>query len=190
VLPESSTLTRSTEYFEEDLIRFISKELPAGWLLAVKENPNMVGIRPYSVYEELKRIPNVELIDPTVPSKSLIEQSEGTCGVSGTALLEAALLGKPTHAFGQPEFLDVIGSTGHDAFSGFVSRCKMKETIQNPERAIRYIQYVLDHGQEFNLYMLRNKQGSPEFERGINVVYEMLISAINEYVDEFSTDEN
>jgi hypothetical protein len=173
-------LTRSTEYFEEDLIRFISKELPAGWLLAVKENPNMVGIRPYSVYEELKRIPNVELIDPTVPSKSLIEQSEGTCGVSGTALLEAALLGKPTHAFGQPEFLDVIGSTGHDAFPGFVDRCRDGAPNDNPDRATRYLQYVLDCGREVDLYKLRNKQHTAEFEDGIEIVYDMLTSAIEE----------
>lgn len=180
VLPESSTLTRSTEYFEEDLIRFISKELPAGWLLAVKENPNMVGIRPYSVYEELERIPNVALIDPTVPSKRLIEQSEGVCGVSGTALLEAALLGQPTHAFGQPEFLDVIGSTGHDAFPGFVDRCRDGAPDDNPDRATRYLQYVLDHGWEFDLYKVRNKQHTAEFEDGIDMVYDMVTSAIEE----------
>lgn len=178
MLPESATLTLSTEYFETDLVRYVSKELPVGMQLAVKENPNMVGSRPFDVYSELSDLPNVRLMDPVVPSKSLITRSEGVCSISGTALLEAAILGKPTHAFGLPEFLDVVDFAGHDEFSQFVRACRSDGFETNPELSVRYVQYVFDEGREVSLYKLRNKQTSPEFSDGIDVVYDMLSAEI------------
>jgi hypothetical protein len=147
-LPESSTLTLSTEYYERDLVRYIAKELPAHFVLAVKENPNMVGIRPYSYYEDLKQIPNVRLIDPAVPSKQLIRGSRGVTGVSGTALLEAAVLEKPTHCFGHPEFEAVLDYHGHGGFAPFVNACLEARGPRNPDRVLAYVQYVLQHGRE------------------------------------------
>lgn len=184
-LPESSTLTLSTEYFETDVIRFISKELPADVALAVKENPNMVGLRPFEVYAELDEIPNVEVIDPLVPSKRLASMAEGVCGISGTALLEAAVLGKPTHAFGEPEFLDVVDFTGHDEFSDFVDVFGGDGPTSDDEVAA-YVQYVFDTGLDIDLYKLRNKQDTPEFEAGLDEVYEVLSDHIEAHPRTYS----
>lgn len=172
-LPESSTLTLTTEYYETDLIRYISKELPAKYTLAVKENPNMVGQRPYNVYSSLNEHPNVILIDPQVPSKRLIEESDGVCGISGTALLEAALLGRTTLTFGQPEFYDVMDYSGRDEISKFVRNIQDTST-PNPGQAEKYLQYIFDSGEEVPLYKLRNKQNSDEFQAGVDIVCEML----------------
>lgn len=172
-LPESSTLTLSTEYFERDLIRFVAKELPAGYTLAVKENPNMVGVRPFSYYDDLTELPNVELIDPNVPSKELLRRSEGVCGISGTALLEGTFLGTPAHAFGTPEFLDVLHSHGFDAFEEFVETCRAGN-YERPSSVVNYVQYVLDNGRELDLTAVRNDVDSPAFERGIDTIYKLL----------------
>jgi len=172
-LPESSTLTLSTEYFERDLIRFVSKELPAGYTLAVKENPNMIGLRPFSYYDEIDELPNVEVIDPAVPSTTLLRGSEGVCGISGTALLEGTILGTPAHAFGTPEFLDLLHSRGFDTFPEFVDTCE-QGTYERPPTVARYVQYVLDHGRELDLTAVRNDIDSPTFERGIDTIQELL----------------
>jgi len=183
-LPESSTLTLSTEYFERDLVRFVAKELPADFVVAVKENPNMVGLRPFSYYEELKEIPNVRLIDPTVPSKRLIRQSRGVTGISGTALLEAAVLGKPTHCFGHPEFEAVLDYHGHFEFGDFVNTCLEGGKPSPPTRVIAYLQYILDHGLDIDLQAVRTAPGSEGFEEGIEKIESLLQGEIRRVTEE------
>lgn len=172
-LPESATLTLTTEYYEEDLIRYLSKELPAGYEIAVKENPNMIGQRPFNVYESLESHPNISMIDPKVPSKSLVEKSEGVCGISGTALLEAAIIGKTTLAFGRPEFLDVVDHVGQSEVPEFVKAVQQGHG-SDPRRAEKYLQYLFDTGRELPLNKLRNKQYSEEFQEGVDIVFDML----------------
>lgn len=172
-LPESSTLTLSTEYYERDLIRFMSKELPAGIDIVVKENPNMVGTRPFNYYDDLRRLPNVRLVDPVVESKRLIEESRGVCGISGTALLEAAMLDTPTHYFGCPEFAHVLDYGGHKEFSDFAAACQRGDSTRRPERVRRYLQYVFDNGQELNIKAMRNDVGSNAWRRATETAHEM-----------------
>jgi hypothetical protein len=178
-LPESSTLTLSTEYYESDLIRFISKELPAGFELAVKENPNMVGLRPFNYYDELTELPNVCLLDPTIQSKELIQQSEGVAGVSGTALLEAAVLGKPTHAFGHPEFEAVVDYHGHAEFNSFVRACTTEEGQKDPNRVVKYLQFVIDNGREMSLEPINTDGKSDDFWEVVTIIEEMLRNEIS-----------
>jgi len=172
-LPESSTLTLSTEYYEADLVRFMAKELPASIDIAVKENPNMIGTRPFSYYEALAKIPNVHLIDPTVQSKRLIREARGVCGISGTALLEAAILDTPTHHFGCPEFDAVLDYKGHDEFSQFASACADGRASRHSERVERYIQYVVNEGREIPITCVRTDPGSRSWEKGTRAVYEL-----------------
>jgi capsule polysaccharide export protein KpsC/LpsZ len=172
-LPESSTLTLSTEYYEADLVRFMAKELPATVDIVVKENPNMIGTRPFAYYETLATIPNVHLLDPTVQSKRLIREARGVCGISGTALLEAAMLETPTHHFGSPEFEAVLDYEGHEEFSQFASACAEGRASRNPERVERYVQYVMNEGREIPLTSIRTDPGSKAWKNGTRTVYEL-----------------
>lgn len=162
-LPESSTLTLSTEYYEADLIRFISKELPVDITLAVKENPNMVGERPWGFYKEIQKLPNVKLIDPTVSSFKLLSESMGVTGISGTALLEGALIGKAVHAFGIPEFIDVIEFRGKEQLSSFLKQASMQnQSKETKKRALSYVQFIMDNGMEFTVNIFTPKPGDEE----------------------------
>lgn len=177
-LPESSTLTLSSEYFEGDLIRHLSKECPAGLQIAVKENPNMVGIRPFKFYRRMKSIPNVRMIDPTVSSKQLITESRGVCGISGTALLEAAMLETVTHAFGRPEFESVLTYTGHDSVQRFVKDCMDGQQVSS-EKVTRYVKYLTDFGVEIPLKAMRTQPSSDEFKKGVEKMYQLFQSEID-----------
>lgn len=178
-LPESSTLTLSTEYYENDLIRFISKKLPARMLLLVKENPMMIGDRPYSFYKELTKKPNVYLIDPLYSSKKIIAYSRGVVGISGTALLEAALFKKPTHAFGFPEFDYIIDFKGYNDIEEFIEMCS--QGLQSPkyDQTLNYVQYMLHNGKEPPLRDILYKPESNEFHKGVKQIFNMLKQEID-----------
>ena len=87
--------------------------------MVVKENPMMIGDRRKKFYRWVSRQASVILVDPLMSSYELIINSKGVIGISGTALLEAAILGKPTHAFGHPEFRDFMTSSGYDDLDKF-----------------------------------------------------------------------
>ena len=59
----------------------------------------MIGYRPRSYYEELVKIPNVQLINPHTPGLNLIKNSKLVLSISGGAIWEAIFLKKPTITF-------------------------------------------------------------------------------------------
>lgn len=84
-----------------NLIRQIAKSLPVAFKVYVKEHPDMVGYRTRSYYRELKKIPNVKLIDPRLSSFNLVQDAKLILTISGTAGWEALLLQKPVITFGR-----------------------------------------------------------------------------------------
>lgn len=60
----------------------------------------MVGYRTHSYYNELKKIPNVKLVNPDTPSLTLIRNAKLITTISGTAGWEAVLFKKPVITFG------------------------------------------------------------------------------------------
>lgn len=84
-----------------NLIRQIAKSLPLHFKLYVKEHPAMVRYRPFYYYKELKKIPNVKIINPNVESFSLIKNSKLIVTITGTAGWEGILFKKPVISFGE-----------------------------------------------------------------------------------------
>jgi hypothetical protein len=99
--PEISTLLFATFYKDQLwLIKQISRSLPLDFKLYVKEHTAMVGSRTRNFYKELKKIPNVKLIKPTVEGLTLINEAKLILTISGTAGWEAIQLKKPVITFG------------------------------------------------------------------------------------------
>lgn len=78
----------------------ISKSLPIGYRLAVKEHPGMKGERKLNYYHELKKLRNVQLLSPSVDSHDLIQQSDAVVTITGSSAWEAILYEKPVISFG------------------------------------------------------------------------------------------
>ena len=59
-----------------EIIRHVTKSLPVGYKLFVKEHPVMStrGWRSISEYKEIMQIPNVVLIHPSLKSENLIKK--------------------------------------------------------------------------------------------------------------------
>lgn len=94
--PEATTIVAAPKY-EKQLFWIDSwaKSLPADTIMYVKEHSSKLGSRPLTFYKELRKYPNVILVDPFENSRKLIENAYVVTTLTGTAGWEAMLLRKP-----------------------------------------------------------------------------------------------
>ena len=108
--PEASTLVLGPDYVNQvETIKAISRRLPLGEYLYVKEHPAAFGRHSLGMYREISQLFNVKLISPAENTKKMINFSKGVIVVSGTMGWEAFLVGKPAI---------VLGNVFYDKFSG------------------------------------------------------------------------
>lgn len=91
----------SIHYFDQELhlIQLISKNLPSGKVLCVKEHLPMVRNRKIDFYKKVSSLNNVKLLSPFADNFELIRQSNSVCTISSTTGFEAFLLKKPVLTF-------------------------------------------------------------------------------------------
>ena len=84
-----------------EIIKHISKSLPIGYKLYVKEHPTQVlrEWREISFYKEVLSIPNVEFIHYSVKTEEILKKCSLVVTINGTAGLEAAIFKKPSIIF-------------------------------------------------------------------------------------------
>ena len=95
IQPEASTASRSPFYMNQlSTIENISKSLPLGHKLLVKEHPLAVGMNSIKFYKKIVSIPNVELVDISIKGTYMIDISDLMITFGGTTLFESILNGK------------------------------------------------------------------------------------------------
>ncbi len=100
--PETTLMQSAPECLSQHAtILSLARDLPAGVLLAIKENTSAVGRRTESFYDQITALKNVVLLRPDTPSIEAIKQAAATVTICGTASMEAAVLGKPTIIFNE-----------------------------------------------------------------------------------------
>ncbi len=100
--PETAWAVMSPEFTSQHAaLMAASQALPAGTLLAVKENVTALGRRPVGFYDQLLDMKNVVLVGLDEPSIPLQKGALATGTLNGTATLESAIMGKPTFLFGR-----------------------------------------------------------------------------------------
>jgi hypothetical protein len=101
VTPESSINTPAPYFVDQlrviDAIRFA---MPNDCLLVVKEHPSALTTRPPSFVRALRRRAGVLVAHAAMESRLLIQHAGLTVSVTGTATLEAFLLGRPALVLG------------------------------------------------------------------------------------------
>jgi hypothetical protein len=148
--PESSILTLGKGLDDEVALEYLVRKLPKEAYLVVKENPTMIGDRRKKFYRWISRQSSVILVDPLMSSYELIKNSKGVIGISGTALLEAAILGKPTHAFGHPEFRDFLSSYGYDNLDNYF-HLSLSNNLDLNNEIYKYIGWALENGMDLSM---------------------------------------
>lgn len=108
--PESSINTPAPYFVDQsraiDAIRFA---MPSDWTLIVKEHLASLDIRPRAFYKALRRKAGVQIAYAHMPSIELIKRAQVTISVTGTATLEAFLLGRPSLVLGGCFVAEYVG---------------------------------------------------------------------------------
>ncbi len=81
-------------------IELLSRSVPVGINVLVKEHPSGIGNRPSYWIDIIEKFPRVKLVHPLENSIDLIKHSIATATITGTSGFEAALLGKPVISLG------------------------------------------------------------------------------------------
>src|SRR5215217_710449 len=106
--PEETTVPSAGIFYNQfSLIKHISSKLPENSVLIVKEHttqfhPNYDGHRGRyrDIYESIKDLPNVVMINDEISSNLLLKKVTAVFTLTGTIGLEALLRGKPVIVFG------------------------------------------------------------------------------------------
>ena len=90
------------------LVQQVSKKLPIDYKIIVKPHPEVFKkgseINSCNYYNSFSKIPNVEIISPSVNSLFLIKKSSGIISVSSSVALEAVFFKKNYLNFSENEF--------------------------------------------------------------------------------------
>jgi hypothetical protein len=108
--PESSINIPAPYFINQnraiDAIRF---SMPSDTLLVIKEHPSCINVRSTSFLRSLKKCPGVVIANYKMSSIELIKNAQLTISVTGTATLEAFLLGKSSITLGETFFSEFLG---------------------------------------------------------------------------------
>ena len=102
VEPERNMLLSAPFYTNQiELIGNIAKSLPVEYVLLVKEHPIMKfrRWRKISYYNEIMRLPNVQLVHPEVTSEEIFQKCSLVITISGSSAIQAAFYEKPSLVF-------------------------------------------------------------------------------------------
>jgi hypothetical protein len=127
LIPENSVLTLSRTINELECIFQLSKALLPDWKVVVKINPNMLttfDTHPNRYYLDMSELPNVQFLNPLIRSGEIIDKASAVAAISGTALLEGAIFGKPGFRWGRTEFeaIDTIQQFDPDTVRAHLAR--------------------------------------------------------------------
>jgi len=166
--PETSLLLYAYRYTNQiEVIKQMAKSLPIHFKLYVKEHPRMVGFRTREYYKELKKIPNLKLVNPRINSLEFIAKSKLVSVITGSAGWEGLQLKVPVITFGDVFFnkLSMVKRCrGYDELSGLVKR-QLEDFKYNEEEIINYIGLILKHSVYLDLFHLWFKESDERKKR-------------------------
>ena len=96
--PEFSTQIKGNKFMDQlYLIESLSKNLPVGYKLLIKEHPSMLDsqARTNNFYEILMNFPNVEMVDFRLPGSEIVKKAQLVVILDGTSAVEAVITGVP-----------------------------------------------------------------------------------------------
>jgi len=107
--PEVSMQWFSPEFFfQHAAIAALSRDLPAGVRLVIKDTYEALGRRPTDFYAQLADLKNVTLLDPMELGLRVVEKAQAVATICSTVGFEAAVMGKPVIVFGRHNIYDFL----------------------------------------------------------------------------------
>ena len=160
LIPESTVFVKASYYVDEcSLIEQVSKSLPVGWKLYVKEHQAMLGERGVQFYKKVKELHNVRLVQVNYyhDPKPWIANAKGVVTIVGTTAYEEALLGRKSLLFGDVPFALIDGITRVRSFEDLPELIRDFGEIDNIHSCAAYLQTMKEIGFEIDLFYLMGK---------------------------------
>lgn len=125
--PETALQMLSPEHFYQlSAIAAVSRDLPAGALLAVKEHYAAVGRRPRDFHGQVAEFKNVAMMNMAELGLEAARAADAVVTISGTSGMEGAILGKPVISFGRHNIYNflphVMVVTDETQLKGYLAR--------------------------------------------------------------------
>ncbi len=149
------------------LAKQIGRSLPMNYKLYIKEHPAMFGNRPRRFYTELKKIPNVKLIKPSVISFEILRRAKIVITITGTPGWEAMLLQKPVITFGDTFYnaLEVVKKCTAIAELPFIIKEQLEHFAYDEPALINMLTAIYKEGADLDLNQLWVIEGSWNLEK-------------------------
>ncbi|MDD5290987.1 MAG: hypothetical protein PHZ04_02615 [Patescibacteria group bacterium] len=157
--PEAS-MDVTAPYFSNqiEIARLAAMSMPDDYVLAVKEHPAMVGLRPPSYIEKIARTVNIKLIDYRISSEDVLKRADLIISPNSTTIAEAAFLNKPAIQLGNLGTTLKLPNVFHHTDMTTLS-AKIKEilkinlkTDEYERRLENFVAAVYDTGFYFNYF--------------------------------------
>jgi len=192
VEPEASTMVFSPNITNQlTVIEQISRAMPAGYKLLVKEHLPTIGRRPMGFYKKIRNFPDVQLISPLADGFTLLKNSMLNIVITGTAGWESILFEKPTLVIGGTQYDSLNdGFEKLESLMGIEEKLKaaMKMRPVANENLIKFIASTLQVGIQFPIeayayahYGVDGKALMEENKHAIKGLVERMRSMIAEY---------
>lgn len=164
------------------VIQQIARSLPVGYLLYVKDHPRMVKYRPRSYYKQLKKIPNVRLINPRYSGFEIIKHSKLVTTITGTAGWEALLMQKPVITFGDVFYNNLSFVKRCDSYEKlpYIVKEQLEDYKYNEKELIRFIAILFTESVNVNLaYLWEREYDQTKKKIGLEPLAELIAKKIN-----------
>lgn len=136
--PEASLMSLSPEFNSSiEIITWISKSLPADGTLVVKEHPGAFGCRSNIYYDNLRRMCNVVLARPDIPSGAWLDACQVVAVITGTMGFEAIFAEKPVLSFGKHQIINELPTVRY-ADSYETTRLSLRELLALEPRGVLF----------------------------------------------------
>lgn len=155
--PEATVYISATYYMNQlSTIETISRLLPIGTFLYVKEHPDAIGTRnSLSFYKKIQNIPNVKLISASEDIFEFIEHSIAVIHLANTTALEAIFRRKPIIMLGD-QYWDIYKHSNKinswKEFEDVLNKIYKEKNKLIPERdMLIFVASILDGTNEANI---------------------------------------
>ncbi len=166
--PEAYPMVLAPFYIDQLwLAKQIARSLPLSYKLYVKDHPVMMGLRTRGYYKELKKIPNIRLINPAVSSLELIQKGKLTLTITGTTGWEAALLKKPVIIFGNMYYDTLAGVKKCLNIQDlpFLIKQQLESFFYDEEELLDLIASAIEESVDVDFIQMWDIEGGVEFKK-------------------------
>ena len=144
--PEENIDLISTRFNNQiETARLVAMSLPANMQLIIKDHPHMLGKRSTSYLEKIKYLPNVKIINSSIPNWKIFKKSKVVIAVSGTSVFEASILGTPTIQLGNLGTIRMLPNVYHIKSLEDIKEkigYLMKNPINKKENHTKMLEYI------------------------------------------------